>query len=229
MPVDTSAGAYSALTTTGVDSQGTNYTVYSMISKLAANAKQVIAAGTCASFGGIPGSAPNTGTEVSLADAIALMTGVTLAAPLIRIPGCPPNPKWAVDTIHSLLTTGIAATDLDYLGRPTAHFGSAVHDSTCPRHPSWQAGLFTSVPGDMTPVGPNGEPPCLLNAGCKGINTFADCPQVLWQGKSTCIQVGAPCIGCAAPGFLDARTAVDGQSVGIEGTAATPFYVKPQG
>jgi hydrogenase small subunit len=227
VPVDTSAGAYSALTTTGQDSSGTNYTVFAMISALAANAKQVVAIGACASFGGIPGSNPNTGIEVSLADAIAA-AGITLPSQLIRVPGCPPNPVWAVDTFTTLLTTGFGPSDLDYLGRPLKHFGDTVHDNTCPRRPSFDASLFTTVPGDMTPVGPNGEPPCLLNAGCKGVNTFADCPKQPWQGKSWCIQAGAPCIGCAAPGFLDGRTSTGGITVGgTEPTATSPFYVKP--
>jgi hydrogenase small subunit len=228
VPVDTSAGAYSALTTTGVDSKGTNYTVFSMVAALAANAAQVVAVGACASFGGIPGSAPNTGTEVSLADAIA-SAGAALRAKLIRIPGCPPNPKWTVDAINALVTGGIASSDLDYLGRPNAHFGSTVHDSNCPRRPSFDASpqVFASAPGDNAVNATTGAPPCLLSVGCKGLNTFADCPQQLWQGKSTCVQVGAPCIGCAAPGFLDARTTVDGQAAGLEGTATTPFYVKP--
>lgn len=225
VPIDTPAG-YSALTTTGVDGTGTNWTVAAMITQLAANAKQVVAVGACASFGGIPGSAPNTGTEVSLADALAA-AGVTLQAQLIRIPGCPPNPKWTVDAIAALTTAGAAPLALDYLGRPAAHFTNAVHDSTCPRRPSYDASVFAAYPGDNAINATTGAAPCLLSVGCKGINTMADCPQQLWQGLSTCVQVGSPCIGCAAPGFLDARTTVDGQSVGLEATAATPFYVKP--
>jgi hydrogenase small subunit len=226
VPIDSSAGAYSALTTTGVDSTNTNWTVAAMIAGLAASAKQVVAVGACASFGGIPGSAPNTGIEVSLADAIAA-AGVKLSVPLIRIPGCPPNPKWTVDAIAALTTPGADAPDLDYLGRPAAHFSNAVHDSTCPRRPSYDASVFAAYPGDNAINATTNAPPCLLSVGCKGINTFADCPQVLWQGVSTCLLVGSPCIGCAAPGFLDARTTVTGTAIALEGTAATPFYVKP--
>ncbi len=238
VPIDSPAG-YSALTTTGVDSTNTNWTVYAMIAQLAANAKQVVAVGACASFGGIPGSAPNTGTEVSLADAL-VAANVTLQAQLIRIPGCPPNPKWTVDAIWALTQTGASPLTLDTLGRPELHFSDSVHDSTCPRRPSYDASVFAAYLGDNAINATTGAPPCLLSVGCKGINTIADCPQVLWQGLSTCIQVGSPCIGCAAPGFLDGGNAVYGAAVPSnpailgsvtlnteEATAATPFYVKP--
>jgi hydrogenase small subunit len=106
------------------------------------------------------------------------------------------------------------AIDLDSLGRPISFFGKTVHDG-CPRRDFFTANDFARAPGD--PIR------CLFKVGCKGTMARGDCPTRLWQGRSYCIKVNHPCIGCTSPGFLDARPTVDGKDVGNEGQAASPF------
>jgi hydrogenase small subunit len=198
-------GPAAGMTTVGTDARGQEQTAASLVADLAPRAARVVALGTCACFGGIPGSAPSTGTQVSVAE-------VTGTAP-IRIPGCPPNPFWIVGALAALLRGD--ALELDSLGRPKAFFAQTVHDR-CPRREQFEAGDFARAPGDPTS--------CLLKVGCKGMMAQGDCPSRLWQGRSYCIKANQPCIGCTAPGFLDARPTVDGRDVGREGRAATPFY-----
>jgi hydrogenase small subunit len=147
-----------------------------------------LAVGTCASFGGIPSARPRPTGAVDLRTALGDDT-------IIRVPGCPPHPDW-------ILTTAIAAAagrmvDLDELGRPRAIFRKTVHDE-CPRRPYFDRSDFASVPGDQTR--------CFFEVGCKGPFTNADCPTRLWhEGRTCCIAANHPCIGCAAPGFIDRK------------------------
>jgi hydrogenase small subunit len=197
-------GAASRMTMLGAGADGNELSAEALVAGLAAKAAQVIALGTCASFGGIPGSGAGTGIYVSVAEIIGI--------PPIRIPGCPPNPSWIASALTALLRGD--AVDLDYLGRPTAFFGKTVHD-LCPRLDYFKAADFARAPGD--PIR------CLFKVGCKGTMAMGDCPARLWQGRSYCIKANHPCIGCTTPGFLDPRPTVDGKDVGIEGRAATPF------
>jgi Ni,Fe-hydrogenase I small subunit len=108
---------------------------------------------------------------------------------------------------------------LDELGRPTLFFAETVHDH-CPRLARFALREFATAPGDPSR--------CLYQVGCKGTRARGDCPTRLWQGRSYCIKANHPCIGCTAPGFLNARPTVDGKSVGAEGLATSPLYRNPE-
>jgi len=196
------------VTVLGVTSAGFELTAQELITQLATRALAVVALGTCASFGGIPSAAPNPGGHGSIARLIPV------GKPLVRLPGCPPNPAWIVETLGVALSQGPGALSLDSLGRPKSAYGSLLHD-LCPRRAQYDAGNYASAPGD--PV------KCLVAVGCKGPTTLADCPSRLWNGRSSCVAANHPCMGCASPGFPDART-----DVGDEGqVAASPFYIDP--
>ena len=197
-------GEASRMTTLGTGGDGREYSAEELVAGLAAQSAHVVALGTCASFGGIPGSAPGTGIYVSIAEVIG-------AAP-IRIPGCPPNPSWIASALMAFLRGDLI--EVDSLGRPTSFFGKTVHDE-CPRLERFTASDFALAPGDPAR--------CLFKLGCKGMMARGDCPSRLWQGRSYCVKANHSCIGCTAPGFLDARPLVDGKEVGLEGKAATPF------
>jgi hydrogenase small subunit len=201
-------GSARRMTTLGAGGDGNELTAEALVAGLAAQAAHVVALGTCASFGGIPGSGSGTGTHVSVAEIIGSLP--------IRIPGCPPNPSWIVSALTALLRG--EAIDLDSLGRPISCFGKTVHDA-CPRRDAFTANDFARAPGD--PIR------CLFKVGCKGTMARGDCPTRPWQGRSYCIKANHPCIGCTSPGFLDARPTVDGKDVGSEGQAASPFAKAP--
>ncbi len=203
-----SFGDKAAVTILGAKASGEDITAESLVRQLAASAMAVIALGTCASFGGIPAAGSNPGGHASITSL------VSTTVPLVRLPGCPPNPGWIVETLATLLSKGLGGLSLDGSGRPTAIYGQLIHD-VCPRREAYEAGQYATAPGDPTN--------CLIAVGCKGPSTYADCPSRLWNGTTSCIGANHPCIGCASPGFPDART-----DAGTEGeVAASPFYYDP--
>lgn len=159
--------------------------------RAAAKAKAVIAAGTCACFGGIPAAQGNPTGAMSIPQ---YLSDQSISAPLIRIPGCPAHPDWMVGTIAHILKYGVPP--LDGLQRPKVFFAHKVHDQ-CPRFADYEREHFASTF--------NGEG-CLFKLGCTGPLTDADCPLRFWNsGASFCVKAGGPCIGCASPHFA-ART-----------------------
>jgi hydrogenase small subunit len=162
------------------------------VEELARNAMAIIAAGTCASFGGIPAAAPNP-TGCKPVSQILKAKGIN--KPLINVPGCPPHPDWLVGTISSILLNGLPkASDLDDNLRPLAFYGKLIHEN-CPRRAYFDEGKFAKKPGDEG---------CLYELGCKGPMTYADCPTRRWNnGTNWVIGAGAPCNGCTQPEFPD--------------------------
>jgi len=169
---------------------GTEVTAQEAVTRLAPRAQAILAIGTCASFGGVAGGAPNpTGIR-----SVQALTGY----PTINIPGCPTHPDWVVWTIAQLLA-GVTPS-LDSNRRPTALFSTSytVHDK-CPRRHTDEAETF----------GVEGR--CLEELGCKGPKTRADCPTRLWNGQTNwCIGANAICLGCTESGFPDRFSAFYG-------------------
>lgn len=158
------------------------------------NAAATICAGTCASFGGIPAAAPNPTGAVSIKEAVP-------GANVINLPGCPVNAQNLTATVVHFLTFGrLPATDR--LGRPLFAYGKRIHDN-CERRSHFDAGQYAEAFGD--PGHRQGW--CLYKLGCKGPETFHNCPTVRYnEGTSWPIQSGHGCIGCSEPQFWDAMT-----------------------
>jgi hydrogenase small subunit len=160
---------------------GADVTAMAAVNELAAKASRIICVGTCASYGGISGGAPNP-TAIK---GVKALTGKTT----INIPGCPPHPDWIVWTIAQLLSGSLPA--LDSSGRPTALFGKTVH-SQCPRRGTTWA----------TSLSQTGR--CLNNLGCKGPQTYGDCPTRKWNnGVNWCVAADSLCQGCTQSTFPD--------------------------
>lgn len=175
--------AFGGHTCTLWNENGQDVTALDAVTQLAPSAQAILAVGTCASFGGIPGGSPNpTGIRT-----VKQVTGYNT----VNIPGCPTHPDWIIYTIATLLAGAPLPLDAD--SRPTALFSTryTVHDK-CPRRETEEAETF----------GVDGR--CLEELGCKGPKTRADCPTRLWNGQTNwCIGANAICLGCTQKGFPD--------------------------
>jgi hydrogenase small subunit len=157
-----------------------------IVQETASRAAAIIAVGACATYGGIPGGTPTKGMPVS-----AVLPGKTI----INLPMCPVHMDHVVGTIIYFLVTK-KAPPLDKLNRPLIYFGESVHEN-CRRRGHFDEDRFLTDWND-----PKQREWCLLEKGCKGPETFSDCPIRRWNsGINFCIDSGAPCQGCAEPGF----------------------------
>ncbi len=170
--------------------QGRDVTYREAVADFARNAAVILAVGTCAAFGGIPKAPPNTTGILSCSELLAAegITGKTL----INIPGCPAHPDWTLGTIAKLILGQQIILDPNL--RPMAFFGNNVHDY-CPRNES-----APSHKGFATAFGQDHL--CLADLGCRGPDTFADCPNRRWNnGVNWCVDANGMCIGCTEPEF----------------------------
>jgi len=174
----------------GRDAEGNEVDFVEKFNDLAAKALAVIAVGQCATYGGIPASAPNPSGSISVQEALEK---AGLDTPFVNVPGCPPHPDWIVGTIAFIVLNGLPGEDdLDDFGRLKLFFGGHIHEN-CPRRADFDAGKFAKS---------FSEPGCLYELGCKGPVTYADCPLRQWNnGVNWCIRAGSPCQGCVEPGF----------------------------
>ncbi|MGQ9700580.1 MAG: hypothetical protein ACUVQS_05945 [Candidatus Bipolaricaulaceae bacterium] len=124
-----------------------------------------------------------------------LLRADRLEVPVANVPGCPPHPRWFVETLAHLLLFGPPhPEDLDPVGRLKAVYPSLIHEQ-CPRRADFDVGRFAKS---------FGESGCLYELGCKGPYTEAHCPSHAWNGGvNWCIKAGHPCIGCCEPEFPD--------------------------
>jgi hydrogenase small subunit len=171
------------------------------VQQAAVRASQVICAGTCAAFGGIPAAGANPTQAIS----VQALTG----RPTINVSGCPVNPDWIVWTIVQVLLGKPVSLDAD--GRPSSLYATAfsgqaepslIHDK-CPRNPDHHGTPLATAFGQAGL--------CLQNLGCRGPFTKARC-EAAWNGVGGaqpphphpghwCIGVNAPCHGCVEKAF----------------------------
>jgi hydrogenase small subunit len=100
------------------------------IDRLAPRAWAVIAAGTCATYGGIHAMEGNPTGCMGLPDYLGWHWKTKVGIPIVCIPGCPVQPDNFTETLLYLLymATGHAPMiPLDEALRPTWLFGSTVH------------------------------------------------------------------------------------------------------
>ena len=156
-------------------------------------AAAVVCIGTCAAFGGVQAASPNPGGYKGVGDALGMKT--------VNLPGCPTNPVNFVGTVVNYLLMGSLPV-LDNLGRPLFAYGKTVHDQ-CPRRSHFENEEFVEVFGsEEAKMGY-----CLYKVGCKGPNTYNNCPIAKFHGGTSWpIQAGHPCMGCSEPNFWDTMT-----------------------
>lgn len=174
----------------GIYCKVANKTMLEHLQESAAGAAAVIAIGSCAAWGGIPASAPNPTGATAVAELV-------LGKPLVNIPGCPPNPYNFLSTLLHYVTFG-TLPELDAKNRPKFAYGRLIHEN-CERRPHFDAGRFAAEFGD--PGHRSGW--CLYRLGCKGPETYANCPIILYGdvgSQSWPVGAGHPCFGCTEEG-----------------------------
>jgi hydrogenase small subunit len=173
----------------GIHCKVGGHTAIEMTKECAADAAAVIAIGSCASWGGMPSADPNPTGAASVAE--------VLGKPVVTIPGCPPNPYNFLATVVHFLTFGTLPA-VDKLGRPLFAYGRLIHEN-CERRAHFDAGRFAMQFGDEG----HRKGYCLYKLGCKGPETWANCPTLGFgdAGESNWpVGCGAPCFGCSEKG-----------------------------
>lgn len=188
---------YNGIHGTVGEKNGKPTTMLEWTDMLGRNAMAVLTVGTCAAYGGLPSAAPNPTESKGVSD---VFKELNITTPVINIPGCPCHPDWFIGTVAKILLYGLPQPkELDESGRLKLFFGRSVHNR-CINRDYLDDGIFASK---------FGEEGCLLQLGCKGPFTNADCPIRLWNGSTNwCINAGAPCIGCTEKGFPDAHSPI---------------------
>lgn len=150
-----------------------------------------IAVGACAFDGGLARASGGSTDAVGVAQVVANPKSVAL-------PGCPVNvANLAATIVHFLTFKSLPAADMR--GRPLFAYGALLHN-LCERRPHFEFGEFVRDWGDEGAQ----KGWCLYRLGCKGPQTFSNCPTVRYdEGTTWPVQAGHGCIGCHMPDFWD--------------------------
>jgi hydrogenase small subunit len=176
---------------------GQPLTINWWIDQLAPRAWAVVAAGTCATYGGIHAMAGNPTGCMGLADYLGWDFRSQAGIPIVNVPGCPVQPDNFMETLTWLLYQAGGMSPmipLDDQLRPTWLFGKTVHEG-CDRAAYYEQGDFAK---DYN------SPKCQVKIGCWGPVVNCNVTKRGWMdGVGGCPNVGGICIGCTMPGFPD--------------------------
>jgi len=176
---------------------GQPITTSEWLDRLAPKATAIVAAGTCATYGGIHAMAGNPTGAMGVPDYLGWDWKSKAGIPIVCVPGCPIQPDNLSETLTYLLymATGQAPMiPLDEALRPTWLFGRTVHEG-CDRAGYYEQGDFATE---------YGSPKCIVKLGCWGPVVKCNVPKRGWiNGVGGCPNVGGICIGCTMPGFPD--------------------------
>ena len=162
-----------------------------VVSEVCGGALATIALGSCAVDGGV--SAASGGPTGSV--------GVERFVPggtLVNLPGCPVNVENLTATVvHFMTFRTLPTTDARH--RPLFAYGGLLHNQ-CERRAHFEFGEFVQAWGDEG----SQKGWCLYKMGCKGPETFANCPTVRYaSGTSWPVKAGHGCVGCTTAGSWD--------------------------
>jgi hydrogenase small subunit len=179
------------------DETGQPITTCEWIDRLAPRAWAVIAAGTCATYGGIHAMEGNPTGCMGLADYLGWKWKSKAEIPMVCVPGCPVQPDNFMETLLYLLYMAAGRAPmipLDAALRPTWLFGNTVHEG-CDRGGYYEQAQFAEE---------YGSPLCVVKLGCWGPVVQCNVGKRGWMaGIGGCPNVGGICIGCTMPGFPD--------------------------
>jgi hydrogenase small subunit len=166
-----------------------------VVREVCEGAAMTIAVGSCA-FDGGASAASGGGTGA---------VGVAQVAPgarLVALPGCPLNADNLAATIVHYLTFK-EPPPTDGRQRPYFAYGGLIHNQ-CERRSAFEFGQFVQAWGDEGAQ----KGWCLYKLGCKGPQSFANCPTARYAEKTSWpVRAGHGCIACTMPGFWDAMGA----------------------
>jgi hydrogenase small subunit len=179
------------------ETTGQPITTCDWIDRLAPRAWAIVAAGTCATYGGIHAMAGNPTGCMGLADYLGWQWKSRAGIPLVCIPGCPAQPDNIMETLLYLLYQSAGRAPmipLDEGLRPTWLFGQTVHEG-CDRGGYYEQAEFAEEYGSRL---------CIVKLGCWGPVVQCNVGKRGWlAGIGGCPNVGGICIGCTMPGFPD--------------------------
>src|ERR1044071_1036712 len=170
------------------------------VKELSAAADFVVAIGGCATWGGIPATAPNPSDSRGL-QFLKRAPGGALGAdfksraglPVINIPGCPSHPDWVTQILVAVATGRASDLTLDDFQRPKTFFQSFTQTG-CTRN------MHFAFKVSATDFGQRKG--CLFyDLGCRGAMTHSSCNRILWNRQSSKTRAGMPCLGCTEPEF----------------------------
>ena len=152
------------------------------------SAEAVIAFGSCACDGGWQAARPNPAQACGVQH---FLSKHGVETPVINIPCCPGNPEWLVAVLVEYILMG-RVPELNSKNEPKLMFNETIHDN-CPRRGHFENGEFVYQFGTVEEE----KEYCLYALGCKGPQTFTNCPVVKYNRRASwCVESGAPCVGC---------------------------------
>ena len=177
-----------------------------LIEHYALEAKHIITAGTCATFGGmfkdfdsenINGFAFNRDEPID--------NFSKYKSKIISLPGCPIHPKW-LSFVLLMIANGKKIA-LDSKNRPQELYNITVHTG-CVRNEYFEWKIDTHGFGHK-------EGCSFYENGCQGPYTRGSCNKILWNDISSKTVVGTPCFGCTEPDFPKRRLFFTKTNMGI--------------
>jgi hydrogenase small subunit len=167
------------------------------VDQLVPRAWAVVAAGTCATYGGIHAIAGNPTGCMGLADYLGWGWKSKADIPVVCVPGCPIQPDNFMEVLLYLLRQAGGSAPmipLDEALRPKWLFAETVHEG-CDRGGYYEQADFAKEYGAKE---------CVVKQGCWGPVVQCNVGKRGWMGGvGGCPNVGGVCIGCTMPGFPD--------------------------
>ncbi|RUM44850.1 MAG: hydrogenase [Hydrogenimonas sp.] len=162
-----------------------------LLQRFDGRAKTIIAAGTCASFGGIFSENDQNTSGILYRHEQPLNKPLISQSDVINLPGCPVHP-------HNLATILLALKanqpiPLDTMHRPKEIYAHTVHQG-CSRSEYFEWKVDAKSFGH--------KEGCLFyEQGCRAPMTHGNCNLVLWNEVNSKPRAGIPCFGCTDPKF----------------------------
>ena len=170
------------------------------VRELSDAATYVVAVGDCATWGGIPATAPNPSESKGM-QFLKRAPGGYLGSdfksksglPVVNIPGCPAHPDWITQIVVAIATGRGADIAVDEFHRPKTFFSSFTQTG-CTRNMHFAYKVSATEFGQRKG--------CLFyDLGCRGPMTHSPCNRILWNRQSSKTRAGMPCLGCTEPEF----------------------------